>query len=141
MQRLATPSDYVQQDVLGQSTYVLPWEPRLCPGNPADDPELGAQLYNEFACNAAQGITQRTAAEQMGDIIDWTIATPGEAARGLATDLTAAYQGKHQFRMEDLENWNEETKAHRAHLVFLNADICELPAQLIMSLRVRANLV
>ena len=45
MQRLAKPSDYVRQEVLGQSTYVLPWEPRLCPGNPTDDPALGAHLY------------------------------------------------------------------------------------------------
>ncbi|WP_456256745.1 hypothetical protein ACP3PM_28440 (plasmid) [Pseudomonas iridis] len=60
MQRLAKPSDYVRQEVLGQSTFVLPWEPRLCPGNPADDPELGAQIYNEFACASAQGVTQRS---------------------------------------------------------------------------------
>ena len=138
MQRLAKPSDYVRQDVLGQSTYVLPWEPRLCPGNPADDPELGAHLYNEFACNAAQGVTQRSPAEQMADIIGWTVATPGEAARSLAADLAAACQGKHQFRMEDLENWDEETKAHRAHLIFHNKDICELSAQIVMALRGRA---
>ncbi|WP_138726125.1 hypothetical protein [Pseudomonas lactis] len=56
MQRLAKPSDYVRQEVLGRATFVLPWEPRLCPGNPADDPEIGAQLYNEFACAAAKGV-------------------------------------------------------------------------------------
>ena len=139
MQRLAKPSDYVRQEVLGQSTFVLPWEPRLCPGNPADDPELGAQLYNEFACAAAQGVTQRSPAEQMTDIIDWAIATPGEAARGLAADLAAAYQGKHQFRMDDLELWDEETKAHRAHLIFHNEEIQGLSAPVIMSLRVRTG--
>ena len=138
MQRLANPSDYVRQDVLGQSTYVLPWEPRLCPGNPTDDPELGAQMYNEFACNAAQGITQRTAAEQMADIIDWAITTTGEAARGLAADLAATYQGKHQFRMEDLQHWDEETKAHRAHLIFHNEELRALSARTVMALRIRA---
>ncbi|MFH6569387.1 hypothetical protein [Pseudomonas kulmbachensis] len=139
MQRLANPSDYVRQDVLGQSTYVLPWEPRLCPGNPTDDPELGAQMYNEFACNAAQGITQRTAAEQMADIIDWAITTTGEAARGLAADLAATYQGKHQFRLEDLQHWDEETKAHRFHLIFHNEELRALSARTFMALRVRAE--
>ena len=139
MQRLAKPSDYVRQEVLGQSTYVLPWEPKLCPGNPADDPELGAQLYNDFACAAAQGVTQRSTAEQMADIIDWAIATPGDAARALAADLAAAYQGKHQFLMEDLERWDAETKPHRAHLIFHNKDIQGLSAQTIMALRARAS--
>ena len=76
MQRLAKPSDYVLQEVLGQQMYLIPWEPRMCPGNPADDPELGAQLYNEFACAAAQGVTQRSPAEKTADIIDWAITTP-----------------------------------------------------------------
>ena len=138
MQRIAKPSDYVLQDILGRSQYVLPWEPRLCPGNPAEDPELGAQLYNEFACAAAKGVTQRSAGEQTADIIDWAIATPGEAARGLAADLAAAYQGKYLFRMEDLELWDQETKPHRAHLIFHNEDIRALPAQIVMDLRSRA---
>ena len=138
MQRLAKPSDYVRQDVLGQSIYVLPWEPRLCPGNPTDDPALGAHLYNEFACAAAQGVTQQSPAEQIADIVDWAIATPGEAARSLAADLAATYQGKHQFRMEDLEFWDEETKPHRAHLIFHNEHIQDLSAPVIMALRVRA---
>lgn len=138
MQRLAKPSDYVLQEILGRNHYVLPWEPRLCPGNPADDPELGAQLYNDFACATALGVTQRSAAEQMADIIGWTITTPGEAARSLAADLAAAYQGKHQFRMNDLEIWDEETKSHRVHLMFHNEDIKELSAQIIMALRARA---
>ena len=137
MQRLAKSSDYVLQDVLGQQMYLIPWEPRLCPGNPADDPELGAQLYNEFVCAAAQGVTQRSPAEQTADIIDWAIATPGEAARSLAADLAAAYQGKHQFRMDDLELWDEETKAHRAHLIFHNKDIRDLSASRVMALRER----
>ena len=139
MQRLAKPSDYVRQEVFGQSTYVLPWEPRLCPGNPADDPELGAQLYNEFACAAAQGVTQRSPAEQIADIIEWTIATSGEAARSLAADLAATYQGKHQFRMEDLQHWEEETKSHRAQLIFHNDEILKISARTIMALRKRAN--
>ncbi|WP_216354856.1 hypothetical protein, partial [Gilliamella apicola] len=138
MQRLAKPSDYVLQEVLGQSTYVLPWEPRLCPGNPADDPELGSQLYNEFACSAALGVTQRSTAEQTSDIVDWVIATPGEAARSLAADLAAAYQGKHEFRIDDLQQWDEETKRHRAHLIFHNDDIQCMSAAMVMALRKRS---
>jgi len=140
MQRLAKPSDYVRQEVLGQSTYVLPWEPRLCPGNPADDPEVGAPLYNEFAQEEAKGVQRRSPQEQVADIIEWTIATPGEAARSLAADLAATYQGKHKFRMDDLELWDEETKPHRAHLIFHNEELRCLSAQIVMSLRVRANL-
>lgn len=141
MQRLAKPSDYVLQDVLGQQMYLIPWEPRLCPGNPADDPELGAQLYNEFACAAAQGVTQRSPVEQVADVVDWVIATPGEAARSLAADLAAAYLGKHQFRMEDLELWDEETKEHRSHLIFHNENLRDLSAPLVMALRKRASCV
>jgi hypothetical protein len=138
MQRLAKPSDYVSIDILGRASYVLPWESRLCPGNPTEDPEEGASLYNEFACASAEGVTQRTPAEQVADIIKWAIATPGEAARSLAADLAAAYLGKFQFRMDGLQLWEGETKAHRAHLVFHNNDIQELSAQSIMSLRYRA---
>ena len=56
MQRLVKPSDYVLQDVLGQSMYQIPWEPRLCPGNPAEDPEAGALLYNAFVQDQAKGV-------------------------------------------------------------------------------------
>ena len=49
MQRLAIPSDYVLQFILGRASYVLPWEDKLCPGNPADDPETGAEEYNAYA--------------------------------------------------------------------------------------------
>lgn len=139
MQRLAKPSDYVREEVFGQSTYVLPWEPRLCPGNPADNPELGAQLYNEFACATALGVTRRPPAEQTADIVDWAIATPGEAARSLAADLAATYQGKYEFRMDDLELWDEETKPHRAHLIFHNENIRGLSASQVMALRKRAD--
>lgn len=138
MQRLAKPSDYVPIDILGRPSYVLPWESRLCPGNPTDDPEKGASLYNEFACACAEVVTERTPAEQVAAIIEWTLVTPGEAARRLAIDLAAAYQGMYQFRMDDLQLWDEETKAHRVHLVFHNNDIRELSAQAIMSLRSRA---
>lgn len=95
MQRLAKPSDYVPIDILGRPSYVLPWESRLCLGNPTDDPEEGAYLYNEFACAHAEGVTEQTPAEQVAAIIDWALVTPGEAARSLAADLAAAYQNKH----------------------------------------------
>ena len=77
----------------------------------------------------------------MTDIIDWVIATPGEAPRALAADLAAAYQDKHQFLMKDLEHWDAETKAHRAHLIFHNEDLRALSAQTVMALRVRAEKV
>ncbi|MFJ4141120.1 hypothetical protein [Pseudomonas fragi] len=139
MQRLAKPSDYVRQEVLGQSTYVLPWETRLCPGNPADNPEMGASLYNEFAQEEARGLQPRSPLQQLTDIIEWTVATPGEEARNLAADLAQAYQGKYRFVLDGLDQWDMETKAHRAHLVFHNDDIQRISAQVVMDLRIRAG--
>lgn len=139
MQRLAKPSDYVRQEVLGQSTYVLPWETRLCPGNPADDPEMGASLYNEFAQEQARGLQPGSPLQQLTDIIEWTVATPGEEARNLAADLAQAYQGKYRFVLDGLDQWDMETKAHRAHLVFHNDDIQRISAQVVMDLRIRAG--
>ena len=101
MQRLVKPSDYVLQDVLGQSMYQIPWEPRLCPGNPAEDPEVGALLYNAFVQDQANGVLPQTPAEQMSDILDWVFETAGEPARSLAADLAAAYLGKHAFLIDD----------------------------------------
>ncbi|RMV73939.1 MULTISPECIES: hypothetical protein [Pseudomonas syringae group] len=138
MQRLVKPSDYVLQDVLGQSMYLIPWESRLCPGNPSEDPDSGAQLYNEFVQEQAKGVLPRTPAEQMNDILDWVLKTPGKAARSLAADLAAAYLGKHAFLIEDLELWDAETKAHRAHLVFCGKEIQRLSAKGVMALRERA---
>lgn len=71
-------------------------------------------------------------------LIEWTIATPGEAARSLAADLAATYLGNYQFVMEDPEHWDKETKARRAHLIFHNEDICRLSARVLMALRSRA---
>ena len=139
MQRLAKPSDYIRQELFGRISYVIPWETRLCPGNPADSPETGAELYNEFVQEEAKGVVPRTPAEQISDILNWVLKTPGESAHRLAADLAAAYLGKHSFRIDDLEGWDAETKAHRAHLVFHNKDIAQLPARTVMALRVRAS--
>ena len=137
MQRLVKPSDYVLQDVLGQSMYLIPWEPRLCPGNPAEDPEVGAQLYNTFVQEQAKGVVPRAPAQQMSDILDWVFETAGEPARRLAADLAAAYLGKHSFLIDDLEDWDAETKSHRACLVFHGEDIGGLSARTVMKLRAR----
>ncbi|MBJ2260094.1 hypothetical protein CJF43_24315 [Pseudomonas fragi] len=138
MQRLVKPSDYVLQDVLGQSMYQIPWEPRLCPGNPAEDPEAGALLYNAFVQDQAKGVVPRTPAEQMSDILDWVFETAGEPARSLAADLAAAYLGNHAFLIDDLDDWDAETKSHRAHMVFHGEDIRGLSARTVMKLRARA---
>ena len=138
MQRLAKPSDYVLQDVLGRSMYVLPWEPRLCPGNPAENPETGAAEYNENALLRAQEGDTGAVTDEVGDSVDWALKTPGEAARAFAADLAAAYQGDYQFRLEDLDQWDEDTKPFRADLVFRNAALRELSARQVMALRARA---
>lgn len=139
MQRLAKPTDYVLTDVLGKPMYTIPWETRLCPGNPADDPQDGASLYNEFVMAQANGEQSRTPEQQVNDIIEWTLATPGEAARRLAVDLAAAYQGTYQFRIEDPEQWDPQIKAFRAHLIFHNQDLRSLGASQVMALRNRST--
>ncbi|WP_219858577.1 hypothetical protein, partial [Pseudomonas carnis] len=40
--------------------FVLPWEDKLCPGNPADDPETGAEEYNAYAIKKAQEVGRAT---------------------------------------------------------------------------------
>ncbi|MBA1203198.1 hypothetical protein G7009_15800 [Pseudomonas capeferrum] len=139
MRRLVKPSDYVPTDILGRSAYIIPWEERLCPGNPADDPESGARQYNEFALAEANGHRERSPEEQVTDIIEWAIATPGEAARKLAADLAAAYQGKYRFRLDDLERWDVETKSYRSDLAFRNDDLRNLSASKVMALRSRST--
>ncbi len=139
MHRLAKPTDYVLTDILGRPTYTLPWEHRLCPGNPADDPEEGAALYNDFIQAQANGQSVPTPQQQVAELIDWTLATPGEAARQLAADLAAAYLGRFRFRLEDLEHWDSETKAFRALLVFHDEDLRALSAARIMALRNRSG--
>jgi hypothetical protein len=138
MQRLVEPSDYVLQDVLGQSTYVIPWEPRLCPGNPAGDPEVGAKLYNEFVLDEVNGEHPPTPEQRFAAVIEWTLSTPGEAARSLAADLAAAYQGKYYFLLNNLEHLDAETQGYRIDLVFHNDDIQGLSAKVVMALRARA---
>lgn len=139
MQRLAKPSDYVLQDILGRSIYVLPWEPRLCPGNPTDNPETGAAEYNEDALRRIQDGDRVKIRDEVGNSVDWALKTPGEAARVFAADLAAAYQGDYQFRLEDLEHWDADTKPLRAELTFRNAALRELPARQVMALRIRAT--
>ena len=137
MQRLAKPSDYVLQDVLGQSMYVLPWEPCLCPGNPTHDPEEGAVEYNTEAIKRAQGAVNPPL-DEVEEAVQWVLNTPGDAARTLAANLAAAYQGDYVFRLEDLETWDAETKKQRATLAFRNAELRRLSARQVMSLRARS---
>lgn len=139
MQRIAKPSDYVLQDIFGRSQYVLPWEDKLCPGNPTDDPETGAAEYNghalERACNGDMAI----ASDPVGDAVNLALKTPGEAYRILSRDLAASYLGDYQFLMSDLEHSDGETKAIRASLVFSNQDLRNLSARQVMDLRARAS--
>ena len=138
MQRLAIPSDYVLQFILGRASYVLPWEDRLCPGNPTDDPETGAEEYNAYAIKKAQEVGRATKPDPVLDAVYLALKTPGEAYRTLSRDLAASYLGDYQFLMSDLELWDEETKAIRVLLVFSNQDLHKLSARQVMDLRARA---
>ena len=107
MQRLAIPSDYVLQFILGRASYVLPWEDKLCPGNPADDPETGAEEYNAYAIKKAQGVDRATKPDPVLDAVYLALKTPGEAYRALAEDLAEAYQGRYRFLIDNLAQWDE----------------------------------
>ena len=137
MQRIAKPSDYVLQDILGRSQYVLPWEDKLCPGNPTDNPESGADEYNRHALERAHNSGIALTDDPIGDAVNAALKTPGEAYRALARDLAAAYLGDYQFLISDLEQWDEETKPIRAGLVFSNQDLRSLSARQVMALRAR----
>ena len=85
-----------------------------------------------------QTVEENPTAEQMSDILDWVFETAGEPARSLAADLAAAYLGNHAFLIDDLDDWDAETKSHRAHMVFHGEDIRGLSARTVMKLRARA---
>ncbi|AWZ09934.1 MULTISPECIES: hypothetical protein [Bacteria] len=138
MQRLAIPSDYVLQFILGRASYVLPWEDKLCPGNPADDPETGAEEYNAYAIKKAQEVGRATKPDPVLDAVYLALKTPGEAYRALAEDLAEAYQGRYRFLIDNLAQWDEETRWLRADLVFSNSELRHLSATQVMALRTRA---
>ena len=110
MQRLAIPSDYVLQFILGRSSYVLPWEDKLCPGNPADDPETGAEEYNAYAIKKAQEVGRATKPDPVLDAVYLALKTPGEAYRALAEDLAEAYQGRYRFLIDNLAQWGRRNQ-------------------------------
>lgn len=138
MPRLVKPSDYVLQAVMDKKVYVLPWERRLCPGNPTDEPEQGALLYNKYILNFIHGVTQLTPGERVVEIAQWCLAMAGEPARALADDLSAAYLDRYSFLLADLSKCDDESKEFRGHLAFWSEEINKLPANLVMALRARA---
>ena len=77
MQRLAIPSDYVLQFILGRASYVLHGRTNF-PGNPADDPETGAEEYNAYAIKKAQEVGRATKPDPVLDAVYLALKTPGE---------------------------------------------------------------
>lgn len=138
MPRLVKPSDYVLQAVMDKKVYILPWERRLCPGNPTDEPEQGALLYNKYILNFIHGVTPLTPGERVVEIAQWCLAMAGEPARSLADDLSAAYLNRYSFLLADLSECDDESKEFRGHLAFWSEEINKLPATLVMALRARA---
>ncbi|MDB6144543.1 MAG: hypothetical protein JWP80_3587 [Pseudomonas sp.] len=138
MQRLVKPSDYVLQAVMDKKVYILPWERRLCPGNPTDEPEQGALLYNKYILNFIHGVTPRTPGERVIEIAQWCLAIAGEPARALADDLSAAYLSRYSFLLDDLSKHDDDSKEFRGHLALWSGEIKKLPAHLVMALRARA---
>ncbi len=138
MHRLVAPSDYILQAVMDKKVYILPWERRLCPGNPTDEPEQGALLYNNYILNFMHGVAPREPGDQVIEIVQWCLAVAGEPARALADDLSAAYLSRHRFQLADMAKYNDESKEFRGHLALWSDEIKKLPANLVMALRARA---
>lgn len=138
MPRLVKPSDYVLQAVMDKKIYILPWERRLCPGNPTDEPEQGALLYNKYILNFINGLTLRTPGERVIEIAQWCLAMAGEPARALADDLSAAYLSRYSFLLAELSKYDDESREFRGHLALWSDEIKKLPANLVMALRARA---
>ena len=74
----------------------------------------------------------------MLDAVYLALKTPGEAYRALAEDLAEAYQGRYRFLIDNLAQWDEETRWLRADLVFSNSELRHLSATQVMALRTRA---
>ena len=75
----------------------------------------------------------------MLDAVYLALKTPGEAYRALAGDLVEANLGRYRFLIDNLANWDEETRWLRADLVFSNSDLRHLSATQVMALRARAS--
>ena len=138
MQRLVKPSDYVLQTVMNRMVYILPWERRHCPGNPTDEPEQGALLYNKYILNFIHGVAPRSPSERVTEIAQWCLAIAGEPSRALADDLSAAYLSRYNFLLADISKYDDESKEFRGHLALWSDEIKKLPAHLVMALRARA---
>lgn len=138
MPRLVKPSDYVLQAVMDKRVYILPWERRLCPGNPTDEPELGALLYNKYILNFIHGVPPQIPGQRVVEIVQWCLAMTGEPARALADDLSAAYLSRYSFSLAELSKYDDESKEFRGHLALWSDEIQKLPANLVMALRARA---
>ncbi|MDI3271645.1 hypothetical protein [Pseudomonas sp. AL03] len=138
MHRLVKPSDYVLQTVMDKMVYILPWERRHCPGNPTDEPEQGALLYNKYILNFLNGVTPRAPSERIIEIAQWCLALAGEPARALADDLSAAYLSRYSFVLADISKYDDESKESRGHLALCSDEIKKLPPNLVMALRARA---
>ena len=110
---------------------ALPWQP-------SRDPETGAAEYNAHALVRAQEGDTGAIHNPIGDSVDSALKTPGEAYRALAGDLAEAYQGRYRFLIDNLAQWDEETRWLRADLVFSNAELRHLSATQVMALRTRA---
>ncbi|MCW8277904.1 hypothetical protein IMF27_21920 [Pseudomonas sp. PCH199] len=138
MHRLVKPSDYVLQTVMDKAVYILPWERRHCPGNPTDEPEKGALLYNKYIRNFVHGLTQRTPGERLNEIAQSCLTLTGEPAKALADDLSAAYLGRYSFALADISKYDADSKEFRGELAICSDEIKKLPANIVMALRARA---
>ncbi|WP_350647199.1 hypothetical protein [Pseudomonas sp. HY13-MNA-CIBAN-0226] len=138
MQRLVKPSDYVLKPMMDKMVYMLPWERRHCPGNPTDEPEQGALLYNKYILNFIDAVAPLTPKERVIVIARWCLASSGESARSLADDFSAAYLSRHNFSLADVSKSDDESKEYRGHLALWPDEIKKLPANLVMALRARA---
>lgn len=136
--RLALPDDFEPFDFMGRTMYRVRWCDRLCPGNPAEDPATGAELFNEWQCAIAAGHDpQLEPGQRLALIIRWCLDSATKDAIKLASEIIGKYKGSASVITLDFpkDNFGEPALAYRYELAFLNKQVMELPAETVMQLQ------
>ncbi|WAH62178.1 hypothetical protein LZ023_40590 (plasmid) [Pseudomonas silvicola] len=135
--RLAKLEDYQSFEMLGCTKYRITWCDKLCPGNPADDPQSGLQEFNDWQCSIAAGHEQLSRNERLAVIVQWCLTAPGGMGVRLAQLIITTHKPpRPRIGMEfDATQYLEPELAFRYELAFLNDEIWKLPAQEVLELQ------
>ncbi len=136
--RLATASDYESFDFMGRTMYRVSWCDRLCPGNPSEDPATGVELFNEWQCAIAAGHDpQSDPGQRLDQIVEWCLNADDKDAFKLAAIIANKFKrsAEHITLEFSTDDYIEPALAYRYELAFLNKQVMELSAEVILKLQ------